>query len=177
LWFVPQVVLAADVPTAYTSLKIGVLDIDKILHESLVGKFIQEQVDNNRAELQKEIEGHEANLREDEKQLRELQAKEGTTADELRAKQATFEGKVANIQTAFAAKKQALEEAFNGARSEVIQMIMKLVSEIADERKITLVIPKNVVMFRDDTYEFTDELMNRLNKRMPTVKINLRKRA
>ena len=86
-----------------------------------------------------------------------------------------FEGKVADIQRSFGAKSKALEEAFSAARAEVIQTIMKLVTEIADERKITLVIPKNVVMFRDEVYEFTDELMNRLNKRLPTVVIKLPK--
>lgn len=174
-WLVPPLASAVEVPAADTPLKIGIIDIDKVLHESSVGKFIQAQVDQKRSELQKEIEGHEANLREDEKQLRELQSKEGTTPEQVRAEQTKFEGKVDGIQKTFGSKSKALEEAFNGARSEVIQTIMKLVSEIADERKITLVLPKNVVMFRDDAFEFTDELMSRLNKRLPTVKINLPK--
>lgn len=174
LWLIPQLVSAGS-PQDTPPLKIGILDIDKVLHESLVGKFIQTQVDQKRAELQKEIEGHEANLREDEKQLRELQSKEGTPPEELRKKQETFEGKVDGIQKSFGIKSKALEEVFSAARAEVIQTIMKLVSEIADERQITLVIPKNVVMFRDEAYEFTNELMTRLNKRLPTVKINLPK--
>jgi outer membrane protein len=173
LCLIPQ--LAGAAITAEKPLKVGVLDIDKVLHESLVGKFIQEQVDQKRSELQKEIEGHETNLREDEKKLRELQNKEGATPDDLRAKQAIFEGKVADIQKAFGSKSKTLEEAFNAARAEVIQTIVKLVAELADEHKTTLVLPKNVVMFRDESYEFTDELMARLNKRLPTVKIKIPK--
>src|SRR5688500_18257796 len=92
LCFLPQLVNAAD--PQEKPLKVGVLDIDKVLHESLVGIFIQKQVDQKRSELQKEIEGHETSLREDDKKLRELQNKEGTTADQLRTEETLFKGKV-----------------------------------------------------------------------------------
>lgn len=159
------------------ALKVGILDIDKVLHESMVGLFIQDQIEKKRTEIQKEFEGYEEELRKEEKELKDLQAKEGTHTEKVQEKQAAFEVKVDRVQREFHAKSKDLEESFSTARAEAIQAIMKLVSEIADEQKITLVIPKNIVMFRDEAFEFTEELMKRLNQRLPTVEIKMPKKA
>ena len=158
---------AVDVP------KYAVLDQDKILYESDVARYIQDQVEKQRGAFQKEVEGYEADLRAQEQALKEKQASsKGDDKDALEM-QRNFEENVKEVQKKVSGRGKLLEERFNDARSKIIQGMMDVVGDVVRDEKISLVISKNAVLYRAEDLDITDKVLERLNNRMKTVDLKL----
>ena len=157
---------------AVPPLKIAVLDVDKVLHDAAVSKHIQVVGEETRKKMESDVQEFEKGLRIEESKLKELQNK---NAPEFSDEQKKFEEKVVGVQKKLSGRTKILEEAFAKARSQVIQKIMAIVERMASENKITLVIPKNVVLYREDEYEITEQVLKTLDKEMPSVEIALPK--
>ena len=161
----PQKSQSDEVP-----LKIVILDIDRVLQVADVTAYIQQTVEMRRAELQKDVEGYEKDLRKKETSLKKLQ-NQNDPAFELAKKD--FENEVTDVQKCISGRSKILEKAFHDARSEVIQKVMALVAELAEAEGMKLVLPKNVVMYQEEGYEITERILARLNSDMPTIAIKL----
>jgi Outer membrane protein len=157
---------------AQKPLKLAVLDIEKVLHESKVAEQIQKTVEVKREEFQKEVESFEQELRAEEAKLKALQA---SNDKNYQAQQTKFEAKVTEVQKKLGSHSKLLEETFNNARGQVIQRIMMIVEHYAEEHNYTLVIPKSFVIFRENGYEITDDILDRVNKELPSIEIKLPK--
>lgn len=151
-------------------LKLAILDIDHVIQESDVTAYIQKTGEERRGLLQRDVEVYEKELRSQEVALKQLKNK-GTPAFEKAQK--VFEDKVTDVQKRLSGRTKVLEKAFNDARSEVIQQIMALVTELAESDGYTLVIPKNIVLYQENGYDVTERILARLNKDMPTIDIKL----
>ncbi len=151
-------------------LKLAVLDIDRVIRDAQVTIYIQKNVEERREALQLDVEGYEKELREKEATLKKLQNKNDPSFDKAKK---DFENDVTDIQKRISGRSKILEKAFHDARSEVIQKVMALVAELADAEGLTLVIPKNVVMYQDDGYDITDRILARLDSDMPSIDIKL----
>lgn len=169
---------------------IVVLDLDKVLYESDVARYIQEQVEIERSAFQKEVEGYEADLRNQEQALKakqeshEAEQKPGMTLKEshtlgatgdkdLLAERNKFEANVAEVQKKVSGKGKLLEESFNNARSEVINTVMEIVNKLAKDNTYKIVLPRNAVLYRLDHLDITNQVMEALNNRMKKVDLKL----
>lgn len=153
-------------------LKIAVVDLDLILHESKVAQHIQKYSDTERAKFKQEAEKFEAKLRKEDEELKKFQSQEKTKPEEYKKKQSIFESHVSEVKRELNTKGRLLEDSFNRARTEVIQKLMTLLTQMAEKNRYTLVLPKNVILLRDPAYDITDTLLEELNTQMPTVKIS-----
>lgn len=153
-------------------LKIAVVDLDLILHESKVAQYIQKHSDTERAKFKQEAEKFESQLRQEDEELKKLQGKEKTKPEDYKKKQSIFEAHVSEVKRELNTKGRLLEDTFNRARSDVIQKLMTLLAQMAEKNGYTLVLPKNVVLLRDAEYDITDKLLEELNTQMPEVKIS-----
>lgn len=154
-------------------LKLAVIDIEKILHESKAAQFIQKMVEEKRNLLQKDVEKYEKELRTEEALLKQLlQTQQDRSVSE---KKSQLDAKVDGIQKRISSRSKILEEAFNNARGELIQTLMRLVAELAQEKDLTLILPKNLVIFGADDYEVTDQVLQRLNTQLPYIDIKIPK--
>ena len=53
--------------------------------------------------------------------------------------------------------------------------MMKIISEVAQDRKATLVLPPQVVVFVDPSLDITATVMERLNAKLPQVAVKIPK--
>ena len=157
--------------TPIKPLKIAVVDLDLILHESKVAQHIQKYSDTERAKFKQEAEKFEAKLRKEDEELKKFQSQEKTKPEEYKKKQSVFEAHVSEVKRELNTKGRLLEDSFNRARTEVIQKLMTLLNQMAEKNGYTLVLPKNVILLRDPAYDITDKLLEELNTQMPSVKI------
>lgn len=161
-------VSSAELKSSSKPFKPAVLDIDRVIRDAAVSTYIQETVEERRTALQKDVEGYEKELRAQETALKNLQNKRDPNFEN---EQKSFENKVTDVQKRLSGRTKILEKSFHEARSKVIRQIMALVNELAEAEGITLVIPKNVVMYQDEGYDITDRILARLDKDMPKIDI------
>ena len=164
----PSMVFSASL--AEKPFKLAVLDVDHVIQGSDVTAYIQNTVDQRRADLQRDVEGYEKELRQKEITLKNLQNKNDPSFEKAKKE---FENEVTDVQKRISGRSKILEKAFHDARSQVIQKVMALVSALAESESMTLVIPKNVVMYQEEGYDITERILARLNADMPTLKIDL----
>ena len=162
--------LGGDLHASEKPFKLAVLDVDRVIQSSDVTAYIQKTVEERRGELQRDVEGYEKELREKEATLKKLQNKNDPYFEKAKK---DFENEVTDVQKRISGRSKILEKAFHDARAQVIQKVMSLVADLAESEAITLVIPKNVVMYQEEGYDITERVLARLNADMPALKIDL----
>ncbi|WP_029008141.1 OmpH family outer membrane protein [Azospirillum halopraeferens] len=152
---------------------IGVLDVQKILQESSAAKGIQGAVETQRDTYQKEISSLEEKLRTAEAELRKQQTV--LAPDAFAAKRRDFEKQVADVQRTVQARKRALDTALNEAMGQVQKSMYQIMMDIAGNRGINVVLPKQSVLIFEPKLDLTEEVLGKLNETLPKVAVSIPK--
>ncbi len=150
---------------------IAVLDIQRILRESLAAKSVRPQADKIRGKYQKEVRNQESQLRKAEQDLARQRAI--LSPEAYAQKRRKFEERARTAQRSVQGRKRQLDKAFGGAMEKVRGALVKIAAKIASERKINLVLPKSVVLLSLKSLDITDQTLARLNKQLPSVKVTV----
>jgi Skp family chaperone for outer membrane proteins len=149
--------------------KVAVLDVQRILREAKAMKNIRDQVSQLRKAYQQEIEAKQADLRKENEDLRRKRTILSSDAfDEERRK---FDQKVAEVQRLVQSRNQQLDRANAEAVIEVQKVYNAIVLELANERSYGLIFRKSATIVVHPPIEVTPEVLARLDKRLPAVKV------
>jgi Skp family chaperone for outer membrane proteins len=154
---------------AARAAKVAVLDVQRILREAKAMKNIRDQVSQLRKTYQQEIEANQADLRSENEDLRRKRSILSSDAfDEERRK---FDQKVADVQRLVQSRNQQLDRANAEAVIEVQKVYNQIVLELANERSYGLIFRKSATIVVHPPIEVTPEVLARLDKRLPAVKV------
>lgn len=160
-----------NVSHAYAQHKIAVVDVQKVLNDSKAAKSVQEQ-------LRKKREMYQDELAAKEKELKALQdsvvAAEGSSKEEIQKKRVEFEKKLITMRNLVKQRRGALELAASKALEDIRNEVVKVVAELAQENSYTIVITRQNVILAEKELEITDEVMKRLNKKVKTIKLEIK---
>jgi len=161
---------AAPAPAAASGLNILVVDVQSLLQNSKSAKMVRQQIEQKRAEYAKEISGREATLRQERDALQRQQP--SLSAEALNKKGREFQQKVNELDKNVQGKRQTLERS-NGEALEKIQATMlKIITEIAKDRKANIVFQRTELVVFDQNFDVTDEVLRKLDEQMPTLTVN-----
>ncbi len=146
---------------------IAVVDIQKVLQESSAANDIREQMKAKRDKYQEEITRQEESLRSEEKKLSEQ--KGVLSAEAFEAKKDAFKEKLTKVQRDVQVKRSHLDSALNESLSEVQKVVYEIINELAKEEGFKIALPTSVILYVQDPLSITDEVLSRLNTRMPKV--------
>ena len=170
--------MAADAGTAAASAapaaapqRIIVVDVQHCLQLSTAAQDIQKQLDAQRAIYPAEISKQEDQLRAQEQDLANRRGE--MSQDVFTQKQRAFEQQVADVQHSVQARKGALDEAYSQAMGTVRSTLLQIVADIASEQKASIVLSKQQVVLVEKTLDITDTVLERLNKKLPQVKVKI----
>jgi Skp family chaperone for outer membrane proteins len=151
-------------------LAVLVVDVQALLQESKAAKMVRVQIEEKRAEYTKEISHEEENLRAARDALQRQQA--SLSAEAMNKKGREFQQKVNELDRSVQAKRQALEKSNSDAMSKIQQEIMKIISDIIKQRKANLVFLRQALVLYDQSFDVTDEVMQKLDEKMPVMTVN-----
>jgi len=166
----------ADAPAPGAELKapvIAVIDVQKIMQESNASKGITKSFESLRDSYQKEISALEDKLRKNEDELRKQQTV--LSPEALATKRRDFEKQVADVQKTVQNRKRALETSLNEAMAVVHKTMVEVVADISRERGANLVLARQQFVLVDTQLDVTDLVMERVNKKLPQVALNVPK--
>jgi Skp family chaperone for outer membrane proteins len=84
-----------------------------------------------------------------------------------------FQNDVAEIQRQIQFRRQSLDNAFQQAQDKIRQLALKIVTEIANERRLDFVLNKdNVLVFRNKL-DITQNVLEVLNERTKNARLEL----
>jgi Skp family chaperone for outer membrane proteins len=150
---------------------VAVIDSQRIGREALAFKDAREQLQKIRAGYQSEVAKEEEKFRAEEQEL----ARQRTvlTGEAFDARRRDFERRVTEVQRHVQERSRQLEQSFNDVRGEVGKVMLVLITDLAKERDFALVIDKAQTAYRADGLDITDEVLKRLDKKLPTIKVTL----
>ena len=151
--------------------RLAVVNMDKVLRDAKATERVRELLDNKREEFQNDFAMREANLLQIEK---DLQSKRTILSEEAyRAEVNQFQNEVASIQQEIQFKRQALDKAFQEAQDEIKSLAAEIVTEIAGQQKLDVVLNKNAALvFRQDL-DITEIVIIKLNERTKNARLEI----
>jgi outer membrane protein len=151
-------------------LTVLVVDVQALLQNSKAAKMVRSQIEQKRNEYTKEISQEEATLRNERDTLQRQQA--SMSADTLNQKGREFQQKVNDLERNVQGKRQALEKSNGEALSKIQETMLKIIADIARDRKANLVFQRADLVLFDQSFDVTDEVLQKLDEQMPTLTVN-----
>ena len=176
------ILLAFASPTAHaeptTKLPaplIAIVDVQRIMQESLAAQSTKKQLDTQRSKFQTEIEGEENELRQAEQTLAKERDKVPVQTyaeheQQLRQRFSTVENHVQS-------RRKALDQAYADSMNNVRAALLTVVNKVAHEHGANMAIIKQQTLWIDPTMDITDEVLKRLDKSLPKVDVVMPKES
>jgi outer membrane protein len=157
-------------PAATPSLTVMVVDVQALLQNSKAAKMVRGQIEQKRNEYTKEISHQEETLRAERDALQKQQAT--LSPDALNQKGRDFQQKVNDLERNVQGKRQALEKSNGEALSKIQEEMLKIIADIAKQRKSNLVFQRADLVLFDQAFDVTDEVLQKLDEQMPALTVN-----
>jgi Skp family chaperone for outer membrane proteins len=160
------------VPAAQIPIVVGVLDTQAILNASAAGKSLNTQWNAAMKALNDDMAKKEAGLRTQAQQLEaQRSANPPITQADYVAKRKALEQQDVQFQQGFAKNKAAWDAKLDKARESIATAARKAMQDVAKQRGLTLILDRAAVPYSPQPWNVTDEVMARLNKSLPSVKL------
>lgn len=157
-------VVELDIP-----FPIAVLDVGVILRDASAVKDIQEQINKYGTKFEEEIEKQRDEIRNANQEL----ARQRTilSPEAFAEKRRQFEQRVVEVQQLVQQRQRELDTSRNDAMTKVNDAYVNIVSQIATDRKLAMILRKDQTAFTSKALDVTEDILSLLNKQLPKVAV------
>lgn len=150
---------------------IAIIDVQRILQESLAAKSVQKQLEGQRSKFQTEIEGEENGLRQSEQEL--SKSRDQIAADVYADREQQLRQRFLAVERHVQGRRKVLDQAFTDSMNSVRASLLAIVDAVAHERGVNLVLVKQQALWVDAPLDVTDEVLRRLNSKLPELAVKM----
>ena len=160
---VGMLVLGYSLSFAQEKIKIGYIDIQRVIGESQAGKRardrFQAQVKKAEADIVKE--------RQDIERLKSELDKKGPLlkGEERRNLEIDLQKRSVNLQRSMTDYQQDLQARNNEMMSEILKELEKIVNEVGKAEKFTLILERSQILYSDQGIDITSKVIETYNSR------------
>ena len=154
--------IAADMPYY--------LDFKYILNNSTAGKKVQDSLQKRLKDGISSLNKKEKSLQEEEKKM--IQQKKVISQEEYVKKVNDLRKKVSSLQTERNSLLEKISKDRTNARNELMKNLNPIIENYMQEKKIRLVIDKKNIILSDEKLDITKEIMQALNAKLKSIKLN-----
>ena len=163
---------AGPQPQGTPAPKILVIDRTIILRASKAGQDVVRQVNAYTQQLEKDFKGQGAALRAQYQALQQQMAI--LSADVKARKVKDFQARQASLQAQAQKRQTLIQGGFFKARQQMEQALGPILQGIMKERGANLLLDRSaVVLGTDSSIDITAVAVQRLNQKLPTIKVEL----
>jgi Skp family chaperone for outer membrane proteins len=155
----------------YPNTSIAIVDLNLILSESKAAKDATKQFEIIQKNTEEEIIKSDKEMLEERNKLVEQQSVIAPEAFELKAKD--YEKKLQNYQSEKQNKLRSLEGVLQNARNDILENVKPILEELSKELGVTVILEKNSVLLSATNMDITDDVIKKLNKELPKIKVSL----
>jgi len=159
----------ADTPAKLPNPVIAIVDVQRILQESMAAKSVQKQLEAQRSKFQNEIEGEENDLRQAEQEL--TKERNHLAAQAYSDREQQLHQRFSTVETHVQERRKALDQAFTDSMNAVRSALLEVVDKVAHEHGANVVIVKQQALWADQPLDITDEVLKRLDQKLPKVDV------
>ncbi len=146
------------------------IDFKYILNQSAAGKGAQDKLKNKLDKGINSLNQKEKSIQEEEKKL--ISQKKILKPEEYKNKVQQLRTKVIDLQKQRNKLLQGVADQRSKARSELLKNLNPIIKDYMKEKKIRMVLDKKSLLLADENLDLTKDIMDRLNKKLKSIKIN-----
>lgn len=165
----PSLAASEDGSKEQVPLNVAILDVQSVFQNAAAVKSIQ-------TAMRTYIEAYRAGTQREEEEIRAAQQelarkRESLSEEQYEAERRKLEQRLLEAQARVQERKRGLDETQQQGMNAVQRALNSIVTEIANEQGLTLILRKEQTVLNATALEITDEVLNRLNARLPTIDI------
>ena len=161
-----------DVGSIKDSVKIAVIDMQKILNESVAYQGVVEQFENIRRKHRNKMTKLEDEIRDSENNL--FKQKNIISKESYAEKVQELSKRINEIKAQKNNDIKRFEVSFEKATNKIQKALIDVLSSIASNMNLDLVMAKSQVLLVGNNIDLTDIAVKELNKVLPKVKLDLK---
>ncbi len=170
MWKICKILALCLISSTLSAEIIAIVDMSMITQKSKAMISLNQDLENKRAELSKEIRDKEQSLKKLDKEL--LDQKEILSKEAFEQKAKDFQNKILSEQNNIQEKTNALEKAYLESLEKVSDKINNIIKTKSESLKVDLVIPKLQVLFSSKKIrDISDDILSTLDKELPTIQM------
>ncbi len=149
-------------------VKIGVVDSNRIIQESTIGKNFLSSLETQRRQKQEEIAARESKLREDQQNY---QKQMFSLSEEARSRtEKELEQRRLDLQRLREDADRDLRSFYTDGIMDIERRVLPIIEQVAKEKGLILVLenaPQRGMLFVDPSIDITDDVITRFNQTQP----------
>jgi outer membrane protein len=155
-------------PSAFAQqTSVAVIDLMKIVEVSSAGKDLQAKFKTRKEAVQKEAAAYEKELVSQDKSLQKDRA--SMTDEEFKKKRNSIEAELKKKRDSVLTRNNNLEKAKNEALRTIQSRVAQITADIADKKKISVVLDRSAVVIAAQSLDITNEVIKELDASLKTV--------
>ena len=151
--------------------RIGLADLNGVLRAADANVKVRELLDVQRQKFQSEFSKVEAELQQTERDL--MSKRELLSAEEYDKQLKAFQARVTRLQQDIQRKRQSIDNAYQKAQSDIRAEAVSVITEIASELRLDLVLKRDSSLIFLPHLNISDEVLKRLNERTKNARIEI----
>lgn len=161
--------------TAYAQSTILIVDQNRVLRDSTVGKHVKRQIESIGKSMEAEMKSQASPLTSERDRLvNELKTMDKSALAsrpdlQKRAQDLMQKGQKQQIEAQYKQRELAITE--QKALKKINDQLAKILEKIVAERKADIILDRSVVIYSGKTADVTDTVLSRLNSQMRTVTV------
>ena len=161
--------ISAETVQKIEPVSLAVVDFRGVLAKSSAAVSVRKQLDIERSKYKTEFSEIEKKLRVAQQKLSKQRAIVTAEAFEKRARE--LKDKAREAQKRAQLTNQLLKKSFDQSMNEIRKNLVKIIAEVAEETGAGVVLFRSAIVIAVKKLEVSQEVLKRLNEKLPTVKV------
>ncbi len=167
-------VAAHEVAAQTAAANILVVDTVRIQEQAAAAKSVQSQIRDFETKLQAAAKSAEEKLKAEEIGLKQQQTL--LAPEQFDVKRREFETRVSDEQRKLQQSQQDMQVAVRTAQGTLLKALEPILKELMKERGANLMVDRRMVLTSSESLDVTSTVIERLDKKLPSVKVELAKK-
>ena len=164
-------IAAAQQPAPPPTPVVLIVDLPQVLRDAKAGKEVQLAVNQQYSGYAKEVAQQEDELQKGRGELERQRTVLAPDVYNTRARE--LQQRYDELSKVVQNRQQALQQSYKEAMTKVENAALEAIADVVKERKANLVMAKQALVFEDESMDITAETITRLDKKLPSVPVNL----
>ena len=147
----------------------AIIDYNKVMRESKAAKGIRDQIEARRKSYQDQIAKEEQKLDGVQKELAKQRGVLSTEA--FGKKRDDFQKQVLGVQRMVQERRRQLDQVSAVAYNQVKNAMVQIATDLSTIRGFNVVLPSSTVLLYSPQIDLTDEVIRRVDAKLPSVKV------
>lgn len=151
------------------AVAVGVVNADKIIQDCKAGKSLKAQADQRQKAIKADFDKQQKLFDDAAQKL--VAQKDSLSPEDLLKKKEDLRRQGDLASKALNDRQHDLDRSIAKTQEQIVQGLVDVVKDVAKAHGLTLVVSRSVTPYFDASYDISQEVMQKLNDKMPSIKL------